>query len=123
MPTTVRVNRAALQQVTRGPGAVQLLGRVGAAAVREAQRRANGAELAASVHFTVDTAAGTVAIGSDHPLATITETGSRPHTIETTGYPMRDQATGDVFGTTVSHPGTKPQPFLRPSLAAVRRAV
>lgn len=44
------------------------------------------------------------------------ELGSKPHVIESHGdYPLRDKH-GRVFGKRVNHPGSAPQPFLRPAL-------
>lgn len=54
-------------------------------------------------------------IGSDattpggFPYPIVLDRGSRPHTITAHGdYPLRNRATGQVFGRTVHHPGTKP---------------
>ena len=53
--------------------------------------------------------------GKPYPL--FVEYGTPPHVIESHGdYPLRNAATGQVFGRRVQHPGTSPQPFLRPSL-------
>lgn len=57
--------------------------------------------------------------GHSYPMDV--ELGTRPHVIESHGdYPLRDKH-GRVFGKTVHHPGTKAQPFLRPSLDVLRR--
>jgi hypothetical protein len=53
--------------------------------------------------------------GKPYPL--FVEFGTPPHVIESTGpWPLRNPQTGQVFGRIVHHPGTSPQPFLRPSL-------
>lgn len=49
--------------------------------------------------------------------AAYVELGTRPHPIESHGdYPLRNRRTGQVFGRHVNHPGTKPEPYLRPAL-------
>ncbi|MGI5171873.1 hypothetical protein ACQEU3_46780 [Spirillospora sp. CA-253888] len=49
------------------------------------------------------------------------EYGTAPHVIESKGdYPLRNRKTGQVFGRRVQHPGTAPQPFLRPALQEMR---
>lgn len=70
-----------------------------------------------------------VDIGTDattpdgHPYPLDVEFPTRPHTITSKGdYPLRDKH-GNVFGKSVEHPGTKAQPFLRPSLDVLRRDV
>lgn len=51
------------------------------------------------------------------PYALFVEVGTRPHEIRTKGrYPLRNRKTGQVFGPVVDHPGTAPQPYLRPAL-------
>jgi hypothetical protein len=55
------------------------------------------------------------------PIAPLVELGTVAHTITSHGdYPLRNRATGQVFGRTVQHPGTSPQPFLRPAIQAMR---
>lgn len=45
------------------------------------------------------------------------ELGTSPHIIRSHGpYPLRNAETGETFGQVVHHPGTRPQPFLRPAL-------
>ena len=57
------------------------------------------------------------------PYALIVELGSRAHVIESKGpYPLRNRATGQVFGRRVLHPGTPAQPYLRPALDDLRGA-
>jgi hypothetical protein len=56
--------------------------------------------------------------GFPYPL--VVELGSAPHIIESHGdYPLRDKY-GHVFGKRVQHPGTDPQPYLRPALDDIR---
>ncbi len=44
------------------------------------------------------------------------EFGTTPHIITSKGpWPLRNKETGQVFGRIVFHPGTRAQPFLRPS--------
>jgi hypothetical protein len=48
------------------------------------------------------------------------EVGTAAHTIRSKGpYPLRDKH-GKVFGKEVQHPGTNPQPYLRPSMDDIR---
>jgi hypothetical protein len=54
------------------------------------------------------------------PYMLIQELGSDPHPIDSHGaYPLRDKH-GRVFGRHVEHPGTQPQPHLRPALDDLR---
>lgn len=56
-------------------------------------------------------------------IGILLEYGTAPHTITSHGdYPLRNRRTGQVFGRTVQHPGTAPQPFLRPALTAMLQA-
>lgn len=57
---------------------------------------------------------------SGYPYGLGVEVGTVAHVIESHGpYPLRDKK-GNVFGRKVSHPGTDPQPYLRPSLDDIR---
>lgn len=48
------------------------------------------------------------------------EVGTAAHTIRSKGpYPLRDKH-GKVFGKEVQHPGTDPQPYLRPAMDDIR---
>ena len=63
-------------------------------------------------------------IGPTAPYALYVNNGTPPHAIERTGpWPLRNRATGQVFGRAVHHPGTQPQPFIVESLAAIAGAV
>lgn len=76
---------------------------------------------AVGLHVDIGTDA-TTPDGHAYPLDV--ELGSRAHTITSKGdYPLRNPKTGQVFGKSVEHPGTKAQPFLRPSLDVLRREV
>lgn len=49
------------------------------------------------------------------------EVGTVAHIIRSKGpYPLRNRKTGQVFGPVVHHPGTDPQPYLRPALDDLR---
>jgi hypothetical protein len=55
------------------------------------------------------------------PIGLLVELGTEAHTITSHGdYPLRNRQTGQVFGRSVEHPGTAPQPFLRPALQSMR---
>jgi HK97 gp10 family phage protein len=55
------------------------------------------------------------------PYGKFVELGTDAHTITAHGdYPLRNRKTGQVFGREVHHPGTDPQPFLRPAIQAMR---
>jgi hypothetical protein len=55
------------------------------------------------------------------PYGLFIEVGTDPHVIESHGpYPLRNRRTGQVFGRRVQHPGTEPQPYLRPALDDMR---
>lgn len=58
--------------------------------------------------------------GTDVDYALPVELGARPHVITSKGdYPLRDN-NGHVYGKEVHHPGTQAQPYLRPTLEAIR---
>lgn len=64
-----------------------------------------------------DTDGPYIDIGAGADYALDVELGTRPHIIESHGpWPLRNRRTGQVFGRRVEHPGTEPQPFLRPAL-------
>jgi len=51
------------------------------------------------------------------PYGLFVEIGTKEHDIESKGpWPLRNRQTGAVFGHKVKHPGTAPQPYLRPAL-------
>lgn len=73
---------------------------------------------AQGLHCDIGTDA-TTSDGTPYPI--FVELGTRPHVIESHGdYPLRNPKTGQVFGRRVQHPGTDPQPWLRPSLDVLR---
>jgi hypothetical protein len=52
-------------------------------------------------------------IGPTAPYSLYVNNGTPPHVIESHGpWPLRNRATGQVFGRVVHHPGTSPQPFI-----------
>jgi len=54
-----------------------------------------------------------VLVYCDHPAAIFVLKGTKPHVIMSTGsWPLRNKATGDVFGPKVNHPGYKGDDFL-----------
>lgn len=56
--------------------------------------------------------------GTAYPA--ILDAGSRPHVIESNGdYPLRNAKTGQVFGHSVRHPGTRPTFWCRNSIMAI----
>lgn len=61
----------------------------------------------------------TIRIGSHSDHTLVVELGSRPHLIWSHGpWSLHNHDTGQYFGRVVAHPGTLPQPFLRPALYA-----
>jgi hypothetical protein len=55
------------------------------------------------------------------PYAAFVELGTRPHLITSHGpWSLRNAGTGQYFGRVVHHPGTRPEPYLRPALYQVR---
>lgn len=57
------------------------------------------------------------------PISLLLEFGTDAHTITSHGdYPLRNRQTGQVFGKTVQHPGTSPQPHMRPALVEMVRS-
>lgn len=56
-----------------------------------------------------------------YPYGLGVEVGTVAHVIRSKGpYPLRNPKTGQVFGREVHHPGTEPQPYLRPALDDIR---
>jgi hypothetical protein len=67
---------------------------------------------------------GSICVGPSAPYALYVNNGTPPHSIDSTGpWPLRNRASGQVFGRHVNHPGTRPQPFITESLAAIAGAV
>jgi hypothetical protein len=67
---------------------------------------------------------GSVIIGPTAPYGIWVNNGTPPHVIESHGpWPLRNRATGQVFGPIVHHPGTRPQPFITDSLSAIAGAI
>jgi len=69
-------------------------------------RQADGSYLIGPTALTSDD-------GDGIPLGPLVENGTEPHIIRSKGpWPLRNAATGQVFGPVVHHPGTAPQPFI-----------
>jgi hypothetical protein len=67
---------------------------------------------------------GSIIIGPTADYGIWVNNGTPPHLIESHGpWPLRNRATGQVFGRVVHHPGTRPQPFIVESLTAIAGAV
>ena len=63
----------------------------------------------------------TLVIEAHAPYSAFVEEGTRPHEIAAQGpWSLWSPATGEYFGETVHHPGTRPEPYLRPALYQVR---
>lgn len=67
-----------------------------------------------------DEADGSICIGPSAPYALYVNNGTPAHPIDSHGpWPLRNRATGQVFGRHVNHPGTTAQPFIVESLTAI----
>lgn len=56
---------------------------------------------------------GSVIVGPTETYGKYVNAGTPPHVIHSTGpWPLRNRASGQVFGPVVHHPGTKAQPFI-----------
>lgn len=79
--------------------------------------------LRSSIHaFRVN--GGDILIGPTASYGAYVNDGTPPHLIESTGdWPLRNRATGQVFGRVVHHPGTRGVHFVEDSLDDVRGAV
>ena len=63
---------------------------------------------------------GSYIIGPTADYALYVNNGTPPHGIDSLGpWPLRNRATGQVFGRHVNHPGTPAQPFIVQSLMAI----
>ena len=63
---------------------------------------------------------GSVIIGPTADYAKYVIHGTPPHEIRSHGpWPLRNRATGQVFGPVVHHPGTRAQPFVAEAVHAV----
>lgn len=75
-------------------------------------------EDADGIYFDVQSPATTT---TGYPYMYGVEVGTVAHKITSHGpYPLRNRKTGQVFGHSVNHPGTDPQPYLRPALDDIR---
>lgn len=72
-----------------------------------------------SIGFYIDVGAtATTPDGVSYPA--ILDAGSKPHVITSHGdYPLRNPNTGQVFGHSVNHPGTRPTYWCRNSIFAL----
>jgi|SRR5215472_18365567 len=62
-----------------------------------------------------------IVVGPTADYAKYVLEGTEPHEIHSTGsWPLRNRATGQVFGPKVNHPGTRPQPFVAEAAESVR---
>jgi hypothetical protein len=78
-------------------------------------------ELARSIEFHL--AGHSLIVAAHAPYAAYVELGTKPHAIDAHGpYSLHNAETGQYFGPHVNHPGTKPEPYLRPALYQVRAA-
>ena len=78
-------------------------------------------ELARSIEFHMT--GHSLIVAAHAPYAAYVEMGTRPHPINAHGdYSLHNAGTGQYFGPHVNHPGTKPEPYLRPALYQVRGA-
>lgn len=67
---------------------------------------------------------GSVIVGPTAPYGVYVNDGTPAHDIDSHGpWPLRNRATGQVFGPHVNHPGTRANPFIRNSLGAIAGAV
>jgi hypothetical protein len=67
---------------------------------------------------------GSWVIGPTDPAAKYVINGTDPHEIRSHGpWPLRNRATGQVFGPVVQHPGTQAQDFVTPSLEDIAGSV
>ena len=66
---------------------------------------------------------GSIIVGPTAPYGRYVNDGTPPHPIDSTGpWPLRNRATGQVFGRHVNHPGTRAVPFITNSLDAIAGA-
>ena len=64
---------------------------------------------------------GAIIVGPTADYAKFVIEGTGPHVIRSTGpWPLRNRATGQVFGPVVNHPGTAPNNFVERAVATVR---
>ena len=77
--------------------------------------------LRSSIRRFRDLNSGDILIGPTADYAIYVEEDTRPHLIESHGsWPLRNRATGQTFGRTVHHPGTRGAHFVRDSVEDVR---
>lgn len=67
---------------------------------------------------------GSVLIGPTAPYGAYVNDGTPPHGIDSTGpWPLRNRASGQVFGRHVNHPGTQPTHFVEKSVEVLAGVV
>jgi hypothetical protein len=67
---------------------------------------------------------GSIIVGPTAPYARYVNSGTPPHSIDSTGpWPLRNRATGQVFGRHVNHPGTAATHFVEKSAEVLRAVV
>jgi hypothetical protein len=78
-------------------------------------------DLARSIEFHL--AVHSLIVAAHAPYAAYVELGTRPHAINAKGpWSLHNAETGQYFGRHVNHPGTRPEPYLRPALFQLRAA-
>jgi hypothetical protein len=67
---------------------------------------------------------GSVIVGPTASYGRFVNEGTPPHVIRSTGpWPLRNRATGQVFGPVVNHPGTAPSYFVQRAVMTLRGVV
>jgi hypothetical protein len=67
---------------------------------------------------------GGIVVGPTAPYMRFVNEGTPPHEIRSTGpWPLRNRATGQVFGPLVHHPGTAPTYFIQKAAMTLRGVV
>jgi hypothetical protein len=104
-----------------GPAIDELMGRLGGMVEEDAKVFApkRTGELAASIRCEVND--GLFRVGSDLERAAWMEEGTAPHVIRPKGKALFWEGAEHPYAL-VNHPGTRPQPFLRPALFVKREA-
>lgn len=77
-------------------------------------KQSGGGNLRQSIKTYIDPLRGRVAAEAKYAAAV--EMGTSPHIIRAHGKTLANRRTGQFFGKTVQHPGTRAQPFMRPAV-------
>jgi hypothetical protein len=117
----IKMNTVAIRNMLRGPtGPVgRKILEKGKEIEKLAARKAARHNMQGWVHSTpLPTVLGTsVLVYCDHPASLFVLKGTKPHVIMSTGsWPLRNKATGQVFGPKVNHPGYKGDNFLKDAM-------